>query len=174
VGYGPAKRTPGRLGALKLGILAVGRMKAGPERELLRRYLERSEALGRSLGFGPLQLHELDESRARTPEARKREEAAELKTHLPAGADLIVLDERGTDLSSEAFAEMLAKARDSAVPVLTFAVGGPDGFDPEFRRHYRAIAFGRATFPHQFVRVMLAEQIYRALTILAGHPYHRA
>ena len=155
-------------------MIAVGRMKAGPERDLLRRYLDRADAMGRSLGFGSVQVVEVEESRARTANARRHEEAEAIRTRVPEGAEVIPLDERGDDSGSVVFAQRLGRFRDAGRTATVLLIGGPDGLAPEIRAAHRSICYGRATFPHQFVRVMLAEQIYRAFTILAGHPYHRS
>jgi 23S rRNA (pseudouridine1915-N3)-methyltransferase len=160
---------------VKLLLATIGRLKAGPERELATRYLERSVAAARGIGLTGVEARELDESRARRPEDRKVEEARALRAILPAGARLVLLDERGKSLSSEAFAADVGKARDAGAPAYVLAVGGPDGFDPALRSEAALVlAFGAMTWPHQLVRIMAAEQIYRAITILAGHPYHRA
>ena len=104
----------------------------------------------------------------------RAEEARALRAILPPGARLILLDERGKSVSSEAFAADMGRARDSGIPALVLAIGGPDGFDPALRAEAaQVLAFGAMTWPHQLVRIMSAEQLYRAITILAGHPYHR-
>lgn len=160
---------------MRLVLIAVGRMKSGPERELVARYAERVTLAARGAGLTGFDLREIDESRARRPEDRKTEEARAIRALLPAGARLVLLDERGKTPDSAAFAADLGRARDSGVPALAFAIGGPDGHDPDLRREAAGvIAFGAMTWPHQLVRVMAAEQLYRALTILTGHPYHRA
>lgn len=149
-------------------------MKAGPERDLLDRYVARARATARALGVSSLDLVEVEEGRGRSPGERKREEAAALSARLPAGAVLIALDERGKSLASPVFAERMGKIIESGAPVLAFAIGGPDGFEDDFRAAAReVVSFGAATLPHQLVRVILAEQVYRAATILTGHPYHR-
>lgn len=159
---------------MKLGLTSFGRLKAGPERELVSRYWQRLEASSRSAGFTGTDLREFDESRARRPEDRKLEEADVLLASLPAGARLIALDERGKAWSSEAFAADIAKARDNGLPAYVLAIGGPDGFDAKIRAAASVtLSFGAMTWPHQLVRVMAAEQLYRAVTILTGHPYHR-
>jgi 23S rRNA (pseudouridine1915-N3)-methyltransferase len=160
---------------VKLILGAVGRLKAGPERDLAVRYLERARVAARPLGLAGPDVRELEESRARRAEDRKAEEAKALLAIPPTGARIIVLDERGSAMSSEQFAATLARARDDGAPTLALFIGGPDGLDEELRkRAHHAIAFGAMTWPHQLVRVMAAEQIYRAVTILSGHPYHRA
>ena len=158
---------------MKVIVLAVGRMKAGPERDLLRRYIERATAASRAVGLTGIQAIEFDESRARSPEQRRRDEAMAFAERVPAGASVWLLDERGKSLSSAAIAADLGRSRDAAVPAVIFAIGGPDGFDPQLRADHRTLSFGAATFPHQLVRVLVAEQVYRAITILSGHPYHR-
>jgi len=160
---------------VKLILGAVGRLKAGPERDLAARYLERARAAARPLGFSGPQVRELEESRARRAEDRKAEEAKALAALLPPGARIVALDERGASLSSENFAASMGKARDDGAPALALFIGGPDGLDEDIRkRAHLTLAFGAMTWPHQLVRVMAAEQIYRAITILSGHPYHRA
>jgi 23S rRNA (pseudouridine1915-N3)-methyltransferase len=158
---------------MKLMLFGVGRMKAGPERELLNRYVDRIEVGARAAAVRALTIVECDESRARTLEHRRREEAAALTRRIPTGATVFMLDESGRGLSSLEFAAELGRARDSASPAFVLGIGGPDGFDPEFLAGFRALSFGSMTLPHQLVRILAAEQLYRALTILTGHPYHR-
>lgn len=159
---------------MRLGLTGFGRLKAGPERELVARYWQRLEASARSAGFTGCDLREFDESRARSAEERKQQEAAVLLDSLGAGARLIALDERGKTISSEAFAADIGRARDAGVPGFVLAIGGPDGFDEQVRKAAAVtLSFGAMTWPHQLVRVMAAEQLYRAVTILTGHPYHR-
>jgi 23S rRNA (pseudouridine1915-N3)-methyltransferase len=160
---------------MKLLLLGVGRLKSGPERELVSRYAERCVASGRKIGFGGFDMREIDESRARRPEDRKAEEAAALAALTPPGAKKICLDERGRSLSSEDFAAKLGAWRDGGAPACALIIGGPDGLDSTFRDAADlTIAFGAMTWPHQIVRALAAEQLFRALTILSGHPYHRA
>lgn len=150
-------------------------MKAGPERDLLERYLSRSRAILRRAGIVALDTSETDESRAASPEARKREEGAALMAMRDRADTVVVLDERGTPMTSAAFASKLGRARDAGVPAFVLVVGGPDGIDAGTRDGASCVmSFGAATMPHQIVRVLVAEQVYRALTILTGHPYHRA
>ena len=159
---------------MRLSVIAVGRLKQGPERELAERYRERFDDIGRKLGFRSLEIHEIPESRARDAAARIAEEAAAIAGLLPEKYGLIALDERGKSIDSAAFAQHLGRFRDAATDVF-FVIGGADGLSPELRSKAKlVVAFGAATWPHQMVRVMLLEQIYRAATILAGHPYHRA
>ena len=150
-------------------------MKAGPERELLDRYLSRARAAARALGVSGIDVGEGEEGRGRSAAERRREEAASLSARLAPGTVVLALDERGRSLPSTAFAERIGKMIDGGAPSLALAIGGPDGFDESFRAAARdLVGFGAATLPHQLVRVILAEQVYRAFTILAGHPYHRA
>ena len=160
---------------MRLVVVAIGRLKQGPERELAERYRERFDDIGRKLGFRGLEIHEIPESRARDAATRMAEEAAAMIAAIPDKSILVALDERGDSVASEAFARHLGRWRDEAVANTVFAIGGADGLSPDLRRKAKLrIAFGSATWPHQMVRVMLLEQIYRAATILAGHPYHRA
>jgi 23S rRNA (pseudouridine1915-N3)-methyltransferase len=160
---------------MKLLLIGVGRLKNGPERELVARYAERCAAGGRKIGLTAFEMREIDESRARRPEERKAEEALALLALPPAGAKLVCLDERGKSLDSEAFAAKVAAWRDAGAPACAVVIGGPDGLDPGLReRADLLLAFGAMTWPHQLVRALAAEQLFRAMTILAGHPYHRA
>lgn len=160
---------------MRLILSAVGQMKQGPERDLLARYVDRARALARSVGLTGFDGREIGESRARSVPERLRDEAAGLMQDLPPGGRVIVLDERGTALSSAEFAALVGQDRDAGRPALSLLIGGPDGLDPTLRAAAdKVLCYGRATFPHQLVRVLAAEQCYRALTILAGHPYHRA
>lgn len=160
---------------MQILLIAVGRMKQGPEREMLKRYIERAQALCRSLGLSAVEVREIEESRARDAVGRRREEAKAIEMLLKPGCWLGVLDERGRSLTSEAFAGTVGRIRDDGAPAFALVIGGPDGLADELRaRCDLCLAYGAATFPHQLVRILAAEQIYRALTILAGHPYHRA
>lgn len=159
---------------MRLGLIAVGRLKAGPERELCARYAARIAETGKPLGFTGPEIAELAESRAPRGHDRKREEAQAIRGRLAPGL-VIALDERGASLTSEAFAARLAAARDGGQRAATLLIGGPDGLDEDVRSEAGlALSFGAMTLPHQLVRVLALEQLYRALTILAGHPYHRA
>jgi len=160
---------------MHLVVVAIGRLKQGPERELAERYRERFDGIGRKLGFRGLAIHEISESRARDAATRMAEEASAISALIPEKSVLVALDERGKSFDSAAFAQHLGRFRDQSVANTIFAIGGADGLSPDLRRKAKlTIAFGTATWPHQMVRVMLLEQIYRAATILAGHPYHRA
>jgi 23S rRNA (pseudouridine1915-N3)-methyltransferase len=159
---------------MRIIVISIGRLKQGPERELAERYRERFEDIGRKLGFRGLEVHEIPESRARDAATRIAEEAAAISAATPAKSALVALDERGDNIDSTAFARHLGRWRDEQVANTIFAIGGADGLSPDLRRMAKlSVAFGAATWPHQMVRVMLLEQLYRAATILAGHPYHR-
>lgn len=150
-------------------------MKSGPERELANRYLERLAKSGAPLGLDYAGLGEHAESRAAGVAERKRDEAARLVAPLPDKTVLIALDETGKALSSEEFAAELGRLRDEGIRDIALLIGGPDGLDPDLRSRARLVlSLGRMTWPHQIARMLLAEQIYRATTILAGHPYHRS
>lgn len=159
---------------MRLLIAAVGRLKAGPERELLARYIERANAAGKPLALAPLEVVEIPESSAQTATKRKSDEANALLAAIQDKSKIIALDERGKNISSEDFAKTLARIRDDGAGSTALLIGGADGLDEGLRKKAdMTIALGAATFPHQIVRILLAEQIYRAVTILAGHPYHR-
>lgn len=160
---------------MRLLLLSVGRLKAGPERELVARYEGRAATAARAARLAGFESREIDESRARRPDDRKAEEGKALLSLLPPGAFLIACDERGEAMTSPAFAREIGRARDAGVPTLALALGGPDGHAPSLLAAARlTLAFGAMTWPHQLARVMAAEQLYRAIAILSGHPYHRA
>jgi 23S rRNA (pseudouridine1915-N3)-methyltransferase len=159
---------------VRLAVVAIGRLKAGPERILVERYLERSAPLARTLGFGVLDHIEMGESRAKRPAERKAEEAAALVARCRDGV-IVAFDERGTSLTSAAFADRCAAWRDQGLGAVYFVIGGADGLDPGIReRADLVLSFGAATLPHQLVRILVVEQLYRSMTMLTGHPYHRA
>jgi 23S rRNA (pseudouridine1915-N3)-methyltransferase len=159
---------------LRVGVVAVGRMKQGPERELVARYLDRAIASGKSLGLSGFAVTELNESRAGSAAARKTEEAKAIRAGLPESTITVALDERGKTLGSDDFAKRLARWRDDGKQAVAFLIGGADGLDPTLTTSADlTLSFSPLTWPHQLVRIMLAEQLYRATTILSGHPYHR-
>jgi Uncharacterized conserved protein len=158
---------------MRITIAAIGRMKTGPERELVARYLERAQGAGKPLALTGFEVSELSESRAGSAAARKIEEARAIRAALPDGL-VVALDERGKTLTSEAFANQLARWRDDGRAAIGFVIGGADGIDPDLvRAADLTLSFSPMVWPHQLVRIMLAEQLYRATTILSGHPYHR-
>jgi 23S rRNA (pseudouridine1915-N3)-methyltransferase len=160
---------------MRLLIAAVGRLKQGPERELAASYRKRAEATGRALGFRDFEMIEIRESRAHDAERRRVEEAIAIANIVPESAVIVVLDERGENLDSPALAGLLREWRKADRSAVCFVVGGADGLAPSLLdRAQLRLSFGKATWPHQLVRIMLLEQLYRATTILAGHPYHRA
>ena len=159
---------------MRVVVAAVGRLKAGPDRELAERYRDRVTKAGRALGVRGLEIIEVRESRAREAERRLTEEAIALASVVPDGAITILLDSRGENFSSDSFAGRLRGWRDGGRETVCFIIGGADGLGAALRERADLIlAFGSATWPHQLARIMLMEQIYRALTILSGHPYHR-
>ena len=159
---------------MRVVIAAVGRLKAGPERELAERFRARTEKSGRGLGIRTVEIVEIRESGAPQAERRRLEESIALTNLIPDGAVLAVLDEKGDNLDSATLAADLRTWCDTGRAAVVFAIGGPDGLAPEIKKRANLVlAFGAATWPHQLVRIMLLEQIYRAFTILSGHPYHR-
>jgi 23S rRNA (pseudouridine1915-N3)-methyltransferase len=160
---------------MRLVVAAIGRLKDGAERELAERYRKRAEQSGRRIGFRDTEVVEIRESRAQETGKRVAEEAAALASAIPDKAVVIVLDERGESLDSATLAKRLGRWRDDGRPAAVFVIGGDDGLAPAFRdKANLKLAFGAATWPHQLVRIMLLEQIYRAISMLSGHPYHRA
>jgi 23S rRNA (pseudouridine1915-N3)-methyltransferase len=161
-------------GAMRVLIAAVGRLKQGPERELADLYRKRAETAGRPLGLRDFEIIEIRESRAHDAERRRVEESIALASVIPDGALVAILDQRGTSLDSPALAALLRGWRAEDRAAVCFVVGGADGLAPNLAARAKLrLAFGAATWPHQLVRIMLLEQLYRAGTILAGHPYHR-
>jgi 23S rRNA (pseudouridine1915-N3)-methyltransferase len=159
---------------MRLALVCVGKLKAGSERLLFDRYFHRLAEGARGAGLAGVDLREISESRARLPDERRTQEGAAILAALPKGGALVLLDERGAPATSEEWAADIGRARDESRSVYAVAIGGPDGLDPSLgARAHRIISFGAMTWPHQLVRVMAGEQLYRATTILAGHPYHR-
>lgn len=159
---------------MKIALIAIGRLKDGPERDLFQRYWDRLDALGRKHALGPLALVEIPESRAASAEARGEEEARKLVAAVPTGSHVVLLDERGKAPTSAMFAADLRTRRDGGCTVVTYLIGGPEGHGASTRAVAHAtLALGALTLPHGLARVVLAEQLYRAATIIAGHPYHR-
>lgn len=160
---------------MKVSVHAVGRMKAGPDKELADRYFERFSKSGPAIGLEFAGVSEMAESRAQTAAQRRAEESDRLRAQVAAGSALFLLDERGRNLSSETLSERIAQLRDGGCRGLAVAIGGPDGHDASLRDSAELVlSFGAQTWPHQMVRIMLGEQLYRTVTILSGHPYHRA
>jgi 23S rRNA (pseudouridine1915-N3)-methyltransferase len=159
---------------MKLHILAIGRLKAGPELALFDDYVKRAQGLGRSCGVTDIRARDFSEAKFPDAKARMAAEAALLSGATPDPSFSIVLDERGKSFSSDDFAQLFRRHLDQGTPSLAFLIGGPDGHAPETRRQAGLLlSFGPMTCPHRLARAMLAEQIYRAVTILVKHPYHR-
>ncbi len=155
---------------MRLRICAVGRLRAGPESALVHDYQTRLDRTGRALGLGPLTITEVEDRKGGGMAA----EAELLSRQVPDGAILCALDERGTTLTSPAFAETLARWRDDGAQDAAFVIGGADGLDPSLVGRARLVlSLGPMVWPHMLVRAMLTEQLYRAASILSGGPYHR-
>jgi 23S rRNA (pseudouridine1915-N3)-methyltransferase len=155
---------------MRVHLCVVGRLRAGPEKTLIDDYLTRFDRSGRALGLGPARVVEVEDKK----NAGMAAEAALLRKALPKGAVICTLDERGKVLSSPDFSQKIAGWRDTGRQDLALIIGGADGIDPSLRAEADfSISFGKMVWPHMLVRVMLAEQIYRAVTILGGSPYHR-
>jgi 23S rRNA (pseudouridine1915-N3)-methyltransferase len=160
---------------MRVIIAAIGRLKAGPERDLAERYLKRTAQAGRSIGLTGPEVIEIRESRADNVERRMLEESIAVANVIPDRAIIVLMDERGESLPSATFAGRLQAWRTEGKPAVIFVIGGADGLAPALKDKSKlTMAFGAATWPHQMVRIMLLEQLYRAVTILSGHPYHRA
>lgn len=159
---------------MRIAVAAVGRLKAGPDRELVERYRLRAAKIGGSLGLRGPDMVEIRESRAREAGRRMVEEAIALADVIPNDAVRVVLDSRGQNASSDTLTGRIRGWRDGGRQALCFVIGGADGLAAGLLDEAdMPLAFGSATWPHQLVRIMLMEQIYRAMTILSGHPYHR-
>jgi 23S rRNA (pseudouridine1915-N3)-methyltransferase len=160
---------------MDIALAAVGRLKAGPESELCDRYLDRARKSGARLGFRGFNVEELSESRAQRSQDRVVQEQDAVLAMLGRDGRVVCLHERGELIDSQSFAAALSRDAAQSIARTTFVIGGPDGLGPRILdRADRSVAFGRLTWPHQIVRILLAEQLYRAMTILSGHPYHRA
>ncbi|MFM2423341.1 MAG: hypothetical protein RL291_1871 [Pseudomonadota bacterium] len=160
---------------LKITIAAIGKLKAGPETELYERYAKRFGQSGKAVGLGPLTLLEFPESRAQTAEQRKSDEGKKLLAAVGPNAHRVILAETGKAMTSDAFARWLGSLTNGGQTDLALIIGGPDGHAPEtLKAAHATLSLGAMTLTHGLARVVLAEQLYRATTILAGHPYHRA
>lgn len=160
---------------MRFTLAAVGRLKDGPERELYQRYADRFDAQGRAVSLGPLKIVELPESRAQTSDLRKADEAERLLKACHDADVRVVLHERGKALASEVFAQWLTERRDGGSKTIALLIGGPDGHgQAALAGAALQLSLGEMTLPHGLARIVLAEQLYRAATILAGHPYHRS
>jgi 23S rRNA (pseudouridine1915-N3)-methyltransferase len=160
---------------MRIVVAAVGRMKQGPERELAERYRKRAADAGRKAGLQAFDIVEIRESRAGDAGRRMLEESIAIANIVPERAVVVILDGRGENISSGSLAGHLQGWRSQDKPAVAFIIGGHDGLAPVLREKAAlAVAFGAATWPHQLARIMLLEQLYRAVTIMAGHPYHRA
>lgn len=159
---------------MRLSLACIGRIKSGADKDLFDRYLDRARKIGRGIGVSSITINEVPESKAQRLLDRKNEEAKALSALIPPAGRLVVLDEHGTSLSSRSFAAKLEKWKSDGTEDVVFAIGGADGHGSGLLdRADLKIAFGAMTWPHQIVRILLMEQIYRAFTIHAGHPYHR-
>ena len=160
---------------MDVSLLAVGRLKAGPERDLCERYLERARKVGPKLGLRGFLVDEIAEARGTRAPDRIATEGSALSARLVGSDRIVCLDATGELIDSEGFAAALTRGAAASIARTVFVIGGPDGLDREIlAKSHRRVSFGRMTLPHQLVRVMLAEQLYRATTMLSGHPYHRA
>jgi 23S rRNA (pseudouridine1915-N3)-methyltransferase len=160
---------------MRIIVAAVGRLKKGPETELSERYRKRAAQTGRQLGLRDVEIIEIRESRAPDPAKRMLEESIALANIIPQEAVVVLLDSRGDITDSASFAAHLARWRANGRPAVVFLIGGADGLAINLREKADLrLSFGTATWPHQLVRVMLLEQLYRVTTMLTGHPYHRA
>ena len=159
---------------MRVEIIAVGRMKPGPEKDLFDNFAKRFDGQGKTQGLGPLSLTEVEEKKNLDRAELAAREGEKILNALPKGAKLIVLDERGRALTSKEFSEKLSQWRDEGAPACAFVIGGAGGLSEKVRNSADfKLSFGNQTWPHMMTRAMLSEQLYRAATILAGHPYHR-
>jgi 23S rRNA (pseudouridine1915-N3)-methyltransferase len=160
---------------MRVTLAAIGRLKAGPDRELFARYWDRLEGAGRKIGVAPVRLVELPESKAAGASERKADEASRLLKAIGDTGMLVALDETGKSLTSVEFARLVGRCRDGGETALSLVIGGPDGHGPDLLQRAKIVLnLGTMTLPHGLARIVLAEQLYRATTILSGHPYHRS
>ena len=159
---------------MRLWVIAIGHGRGTSEGALVEEFISRAQKMGKGLGFPAMTVEELAVSKARDAATRMKEEGMRLADRVPDGAHVVLLDAKGKGMTSEDFAEFLGALRDAGTRDLAFIIGGPDGLGPlPGKKSGRSLAFGPQTWPHLLARVLLSEQIYRAMTILAGHPYHR-
>jgi 23S rRNA (pseudouridine1915-N3)-methyltransferase len=159
---------------MRIHIGAIGKLKKGAEKALSEEYFDRLKKTGPGVGISGLDVKEYPESQAATPSLRKADEAARLLAGCPQGAVIIVLDEHGKDNDSKTFSSLIEKLKDNGTRHLAIFIGGPDGHDATIlTKATHKFAFGSMTWPHRLVRIMLAEQLYRSVTIMLNHPYHR-
>ena len=159
---------------MQLILAAIGRLKKGPEQDLVARYGDRLTKAGKAIGITQVKTIEIVESRADSAAARKRDEAQSILSRLPDNCTIFAFDERGKSPDSRQFARLINRELEGGSSSLALIIGGPDGLDASLtERADKLVSFGSATFPHQLVRVLVLEQIYRATTILTNHPYHR-
>lgn len=159
---------------MRLIIAAIGKLKSGAERDLVARYLDRINKTGKAIGITKTEMIELPESRLTNVDGRKNEEAEAVLARLPADSVIFCFDERGKSPTSIEFAKAVQQSATNGAPALVMIIGGPDGLASSLRKTAdRTISFGSLTMPHQLARVLVAEQVYRAVTILTNHPYHR-
>lgn len=159
---------------MRLSVVAIGRLRGGPESSLIEDYSTRVRSVGRPLGVSSFEIREMEAPKGLSGAKRQERESALLSQSAGLQSKRVVLDERGKNLSSAGFAGQIAHWRDEGAAEITFMIGGADGHHASLAASADlVVAFGKATFPHMLVRTMLVEQIYRAMTILSGHPYHR-
>ena len=155
---------------MRVSIVAVSRMKSGPEAELIADYLNRFEKVGKAFGLGPATLYEVEDKKG----GGQKAEASLIAAAIPDQSTVIALDERGKNLKSPEFSDLICNFRDDGCRELAFVIGGADGLTDEIRsKATTSISFGKMVWPHMLARVMLSEQLYRAASIAAGTPYHR-
>jgi len=159
---------------MRLSLISVGKLKESQERDLCTRYQDRISGLSGPLGFSKLELREFSESRAKTTNLRRSQESQDVLSALAQTEARIILDERGTTMTSRALATWMARQRDDGVSAMAFVIGGPDGHDDSVRKTAtKVLSLSSLTLPHGLARIVVTEQIYRAMTILSNHPYHR-
>jgi 23S rRNA (pseudouridine1915-N3)-methyltransferase len=160
---------------MRIQVSAIGRLRSGPERELASHYVARAGSSGRTLGISSVAIVEHAESSAASERLRRAEEGSRLLSAIPGGASIVALDEGGRSLSSSELAQFLKAELERGSSTVVFLIGGPDGLSESVKDSARGgiLSLGRMTWPHRLARVMIAEQIYRAVTILINHPYHR-
>ncbi len=160
---------------MRLTVGCIGRLKTGPEKSLAEEYSGRIRQMGKGVGLRQLAIVERPESQRQNVAERMEEEGTALMAALPSGVELVVLDERGSNLGSVEFARLIESHIGSGCSDLAILIGGPDGHGPGIKNKTKhIISLGSMTWPHRLVRVMILEQVYRAVTIMVNHPYHRA
>ena len=155
---------------MKINICAIGRIKSSPEVDMVNDYVDRFERIGKNIGLGPIKIIEKESKKSGV-----LSEGKVLLASIPNNSIICILDEKGADLNSLAFAKTIEHWRDNLNLELSLVIGGAGGLSKEIKnKAHHSISFGKMVWPHRLIRVMITEQLYRAASIISGSPYHKA